>query len=531
MLARSRIRLLVALVVAALALARDSAAQSYTIAPTPFQTALNNSGAIINNACIWTYQAGTTTAIATYSDNAGTSNTNPIRTDSAGRFTAYLLAGTSYKFVYETSCTPPAHGTTLRTADNIVGVPAAAANVDLTGTAGETINAGNCVYLSDGSGSKTVGLWYKCDSGNPYSSTTAEVGIAPSAIANAASGTIRISGVATGLSSLAVGSEYFVGTSGAVTSTAPALRRHLGHADTATTIVLTGDPGPTVVAANLSRCALRLTLESGVPVSTTDQTAKTSVFVTPVDGGQCAFYDGTATWTEIAGTEQTISVPATTSTIYDVWCRLNGNALACDTTAWTNDTTRATALTTQSGVRVKTGDTTRRYIGTFRTTTVSGQTEDSAAKRYVWSYYNRVVRGLRVADATASWTYTTATWRQANAAAANQLDLVVGIAEDTLDVTVTTATSNGTAAWANVGIGEDSTSAPVSGATGSVQNFGAASFVFQLSASLSKAPAVGRHTYVWLEASQAAGTTTFYGTNSTVGGNAQTSAIVGRFRN
>src|SRR5581483_2212225 len=106
------------------------AGQGYTISPPPFLTALDNSGHIINNACVWTYVAGTTTPATTYSDNAGTPNADPIRTDSAGRFTAYLIPGTSYKFVYETSCTPPSHGTTLRTADNIAGVPASAANVD-----------------------------------------------------------------------------------------------------------------------------------------------------------------------------------------------------------------------------------------------------------------------------------------------------------------------------------------------------------------------------------------------------------------
>ena len=95
-------------------------AQTGIISPSPFLTVLDNSGRTVNNACVWTYAAGTTTPIATYTDQAlSVPNTNPIRSDSAGRFTAFLVQGTSYKFVYEAPCTPPAHGSVYRTADNI----------------------------------------------------------------------------------------------------------------------------------------------------------------------------------------------------------------------------------------------------------------------------------------------------------------------------------------------------------------------------------------------------------------------------
>jgi hypothetical protein len=100
---------------------------NYTLAPPPYQTVLDNAGNIVPNACIWTYVAGTTTPAATYSDALGTPNTNPIRADSAGRFTAYLQPGAGYLFVVEQPATPPAHGAVIRTQDNVVGVPAAAA--------------------------------------------------------------------------------------------------------------------------------------------------------------------------------------------------------------------------------------------------------------------------------------------------------------------------------------------------------------------------------------------------------------------
>lgn len=222
---------------------RQPRAQSYTIAPSPFLFATDATGRVINNACVWTYAAGTTTPATTYSDNAGTPNQNPIRSNAAGLFQAYLLPGTAYKFVYESSCTPPSHGTALRTADNIAGVPASAATVDdPNAVAGETISAGQCVYLSDGSGGKTAGQWFKCDSTNTYSSTTPSIGIALAAIASTATGTVRLAGPVPGLSSLSVGSAYYVSTAGAITTSAPANKRAIGHAETATSLVLFGNP-------------------------------------------------------------------------------------------------------------------------------------------------------------------------------------------------------------------------------------------------------------------------------------------------
>lgn len=268
----------------------------------------------------------------------------------------------------------------------------------------------------------------------------------------------------------------------------------------------------------ITTCDVRLSLTSGTPVTTSDVTAATSVYVEPYKGYECAFYDGSAQWTLLTFTEITISVPGTTSTIYDVFCRNNAGAVACDTTAWTNDTTRATALTTQNGVLVKSGDTTRRYIGSFRTTTVSGQTEDSATKRYVYSYYNRVRRALLRQESTTTWTYTATTWRQANGSTSNQVDLLQGFAESVLDLFLDTAVENGTAAVnVGIGIGEDSTSTPLDGGTGGYSQTPGSSAFVQMHYGLTKVPAVGRHFYAWLEWSAATGSTTWVGNGGNTG--------------
>lgn len=65
------------------------------------------------------------------------------------------------------------------------------------------------------------------------------------------------------------------------------------------------------------------------------------------------------------------------------------------------------------------------YLGTVKMS-AAGQCEDSMAKRFVWNAWNQVPRPLYVPDTTASWSYTTATLRQARAAAANQIEFVTG---------------------------------------------------------------------------------------------------------
>ena len=206
-----------------------------TITPTPFQTVFDDAGAIVSGALVYTYLAGTSTPATTYADvNGATPNANPIVADSAGRYTAFLAPGTSYKFLYETAA-----GATLRTADNLGGVPANSAGVDVVGTAGEALTAGQAVYLSDGSGSKTAGDWYKADNTNAYSSTTNLVGVVTADIASGATGTVRLQGSVTGFSSLSTGATYYVGTGGSVVTTQPAVNtRRIGWADTTSSVVV-----------------------------------------------------------------------------------------------------------------------------------------------------------------------------------------------------------------------------------------------------------------------------------------------------
>ena len=155
----------------------------------------------------------------------------------------------------------------------------------------------------------------------------------------------------------------------------------------------------------------RLTLVSNTPVVEPNVSSATTLYYTPYLGNCITLYSGTA-WAIYTFTQRSIAVPATSNTNYDVFIYDNSGTLTLDLTAWTNDTTRATALTRQDGVLVKTGATTRRYIGTVRTDPTSGLMSDEPAQRHVWNMYNRVAAQF-YAGTTGTYTYTTATWRAA----------------------------------------------------------------------------------------------------------------------
>lgn len=255
-------------------------------------------------------------------------------------------------------------------------------------------------------------------------------------------------------------------------------------------------------------CDGRLTLTTSLAVPAADQLAKTTIYFTPYEGNRLALYDG-ADWAIHTFTERSASLAGlTVDKNHDVFIYDNAGTLTLDLVAWTNDSARATALAVQDGVYVKDGATSRRYLGTFRTTGTTGQCEDSALKRFVWNYYNRKRRSLVVQETTNSWTYTLVAWRQANASAANQVAVVIGISEEEMTLTAIGNAEKSDGGNRYTGIGHNSTTlniAQVVGGAGTT-NLLAGTAVYTV------APIVGYHYFAWLEAVQAAsGTCTWYG--------------------
>lgn len=255
----------------------------------------------------------------------------------------------------------------------------------------------------------------------------------------------------------------------------------------------------------------RLTLTTGTPVTSSDVTGAGTLYYTPYLGDTIGLYTGSL-WTPYVFSELSIALSGgTASKPHDVFLDYNGGSPQLSLTAWTDDTNRATALTTQDGVYVLTGDTQKRYLGTIYING-SNQCADAYATRHVWNVANRVLRPLRVVDTTDSWTYTTATFRQANASSANQVEVVCGIAGGGIELSVNAHANNSSVnIQMTAAIGEDSTSATATGCLiGRLDNTNTSS-VEQITSTLRTTPGIGRHYYAWLEYSQASGTTTWYG--------------------
>lgn len=223
----------------------------------------------------------------------------------------------------------------------------------------------------------------------------------------------------------------------AVSATAPVSGQVLGFNGTAWAGTTPGAGGLAIDPATIHH---RLSVVTGVPVPTTDQVGVGTLYLTPFIGQVIALYDGT-NWIGRTTAEISLALAGLTAgKNYDVFAYWTGAAVALElSAAWTNDTTRADALARQDGVLIKSGTTTRRYVGTFRAT-AAATTEDSNANRFVYSYANKVQRASVQADTTASWSQTDGATSQMNAGDADWThSFVTGGLEDLDPVEVTTS--------------------------------------------------------------------------------------------
>ena len=201
----------------------------------------------------------------------------------------------------------------------------------------------------------------------------------------------------------------------------------------------------------------RLTLTSGTPVTSVDITAAGTLYLTPYKGVDIDIYNGSA-WIRFQQTQLSIAnTGLSTSTPYDVFIQYNAGTPQLSLTAWTNATTRATALAYQNGVLVLSGTTTSRYLGTIYVDG-SGNFNDASSLRAVWNYYNRVNKMLYNAS-TASWSYQSASIRQCDASSNFQINFVSGLGEDSLQMVGSMSYNQATGAIYAIGFGLDTTTA------------------------------------------------------------------------
>jgi hypothetical protein len=189
--------------------------------------------------------------------------------------------------------------------------------------------------------------------------------------------------------------------------------------------------------------------------------------------------------------------------------------------------TRATALATQDGVYVKSGATTRRYVGTCMTTGVSGQTEDSEVRRFVWNYYNRFERKLKKIEATDNWTYNVDAWRPTNNRIDNRVQVVVGVRESLINLRLANiAASDSAGDYAINSIVRNRATTATDDCWAQVGG-GAANLLAVLAAHLNDIAPLGYSFYQWVETRVGAGILTFYSESSDLRKSGMTGSVWG----
>lgn len=259
---------------------------------------------------------------------------------------------------------------------------------------------------------------------------------------------------------------------------------------------------------------LRLTASVGNPLPTADVVGATTIDLSPYRSGSIAIYDGVS-WVRRDTSGASVALGTlVASTNYDVFAYWTGSAVALElSAAWASNVARTDALTRVDGVLTKAANTTRRYVGTIRTTGTT-TTEDSVLRRFVYNADNQIKRELLVSDATLTWTYASTVVRQARATASNRVEVVFG-QPSAIDASVNMLSlASASGVRAIPGIGVDSTTVSVATPFGQ-----ASSSNFSTETNLSRADydgviGIGYHAINWLEALSSTSTTTLYGTGA-----------------
>jgi hypothetical protein len=229
------------------------------------QQFFDDNGVPLAGGLIYTYQAGSSTPLVTYTTNGGTiANANPIVLDAAGRVPQeiWLLTGYSYKFVLQT-----ANAVLIQTLDNIYPIlqnaPASAPAVPTGG-----------IILWSGSTGSIPATWYLCDgtNGTPDLRNSFIVGAGSTYAVNATGGTadaVVVSHTHTATSTTTatdaghthppvVGGTQFVANGGGTGGTGPNSNASLGSTTgtgyasiTATTTTTNASTGVSGTNANL----------------------------------------------------------------------------------------------------------------------------------------------------------------------------------------------------------------------------------------------------------------------------------------
>jgi len=289
-----------------------------------------------------------------------------------------------------------------------------------------------------------------------------------------------------------------------------------------------------------------LTPTSATAIILSDSSAATAIYYTPFVGNLVPIWNG-ARFVPTEFTELTLALASqhTASNIFDVFVFSNDGVLTLATgPAWSTPTAGSGARGTGAGTTQisrlngfwvntvamtgRNGSTTysidanaATYLGSLFIDGTNGQVTchrawGASRKWGIWNAYNRQPLFLKAGDSTASWTYNTATIREARGQTANSLTVFQGLPEESYDCRLLqyVAIDTGSAARARNGIGFNSTTA-ISGMAGSVGVTDNADVGATLPASFLAPPSLGINVVTALEdaTTPASNSTTWFGGN------------------
>lgn len=182
---------------------------------------------------------------------------------------------------------------------------------------------------------------------------------------------------------------------------------------------------------------LRLSTSIVTPISP-DFGSTTTIYAVPYSSPYISLFDGTKYVLRSTAAIGLLLSGLTIDLPYDVFAYLSGGSPALELLAWTNATTRATAVSWTGGVLTKSGDQTRRYLGTI-VPSAANTVSITAGRKAIWNFYNqiRTRAHLSFAGLTYSIPDTGGIFRQVNADTANKLEVMIGFAHHSVEIRTT----------------------------------------------------------------------------------------------
>jgi hypothetical protein len=190
------------------------------------------------------------------------------------------------------------------------------------------------------------------------------------------------------------------------------------------------------IALSNNLCCGRLSLRSNNPENLQDSIDINVLYFTPYLGNSISLYNGTR-WDVISFSEISLSSSSLIANKnYDIFAYNNNGSLALETSAWSTDSTRTTALSLQNGIYCKSGNLTRRYLGTVRTNGSSNFT-DSSSDRLVFNANHRINKNIfNTLSTLTSWTYGSPFFRKIGGSAINfpHLNILSGLQDNLISL-------------------------------------------------------------------------------------------------